>query len=322
MKNNAAKKAGSRKLLWAIIGIAVLLFALWVRSSTATEDTTEQTNETSARPRMRWLAEAKDESAQQDSLDAESVNTGRLRERFLAPSQSAVDTSSLSNQINSIIAQNPDVTFGVSIKDLSTGSYYDYGNVSAMTAASVTKVLTAIDFLKQVELGNRSLNQVMPNGKTAQENMEQMIVVSDNVAWELLNENLTYSQMQEYATSIGLDSYYYMNNVISSNDTAQMFGDLYERKLIGETNTQLLLSYMERANYRDLIIPAVPPGDTTYHKAGEYLINLNDAAIITNGSRTIVLSIYTESTGSYSKSRIAGLMQQITQPTLVTFQLN
>lgn len=265
---------------------------------------------------------ASNESGQKDSLNADSVNQERLRQRFLSREAASVDTTELDAAINAVISQNPDIVFGVSIKDLGTGAVYNYGNGSAMTAASVTKVLTAVYYLKQVESGNRSLDTIMSNGYTAQYNIEQMIVVSDNDAWHILNDNLGYAQMQDYAHSIGLTSYDYTNNTISSNDTAKLFGDLYERKLINESNTQLLLSYMERANYRDLIIPAVPSTDTVYHKAGEYLSNLNDAAIITNGTGTIVLSIYTKSTSTYSKSRVAELMQQITTPTIETFHLN
>ncbi|HVO86213.1 MAG TPA: serine hydrolase [Candidatus Binatia bacterium] len=260
--------------------------------------------------------------APKDSLGADSVDSGKLRELVQKNSQAPIDTTSLDSQINSIMSSNGDITFGISIKDLNTGTIYNYGNQAPMTAASVAKVLTAVDYLKQVELGNKSLSTVMVDGNTAQYDMEQMIVVSDNDAWHVLNEDLGYPQMQDYAVSIGINSYDYVNNTLSAGDTTNLLGDLYGRKLINESNTQLLLSYMERANYRDLIIPAVPTTDTVYHKAGEYLSSLNDAAIITNSTNAIVISIYTESLASYDKGRVSSLMQQITTPTLQTFHLN
>jgi beta-lactamase class A len=265
--------------------------------------------------------QANEESGQQDQLDEGSVNRDRLRHRGVVSDTASVDTAGLDASVNAVISQNPDIVFGISIIDLSIGSVHDYGNNGPMTAASVTKVLTAVDYLKQVELGNKSLSITMSNGLTAQDNIEQMIVVSDNDAWRLLNDYLGYSQMQEYAHSIGLTSYSYSDNTISSAHTAKLLGDLYTNKLIDASHTELLLSYMARANYRDLIIPAVPPHDTVYHKAGEYLATLNDAAIITNGSRSIVLSIYTESNSGYDKPRVAALMQQITAPALQTFGL-
>lgn len=314
-----------RNVTKILIGLLVVVIALVLVYFLQKPD--EQKNsaaaETASAPSQKYKFElAADESSKRDELSAESVNLERLRQRFQKAQPVAVDTTQLDVEINAVMSQNSDIIFGISIKDLSTGTVYDYGNKEGMTAASVTKVLTATDYLKQVELGSRSLSTVMSNGQTAQQNIEQMIVVSDNDAWHILNENLTYTQMQSYAHSIGLTSYDYTDNTISASHTTLLLGDLYGRKLINESNTQLLLSYMERANYRDLIIPAVPPHDTVYHKAGEYLANLNDAAIITNATDTIVLSIFTKSTAGYSKSRVSGLMQKITTPTLTTFKLN
>ena len=306
-------------ITWVLI--AVILIGLIYGTQKSTSDSAASETTGTKIQRSRFIL-ANEESKKGDELSTESVNRERLRQRFQANQQTAVDVSQLDSEINAIIAQNPDIVFGVSIKDLGSGSVYNYGNLEGMTAASVTKVLTAVYYLKQVELGNRSLGTTMPNGYSAEYNLEQMIVVSDNDAWHVLNENLGYTNMQNYAHGIGLVTYDYTDNTISSSDTAKLFGDLYERVLINESNTQLLLSYMERANYRDLIIPAVPAHDTVYHKAGEYLVNLNDAAIITNGTRAIVLSIYTESTEYYDKSRASYLMQQITTPALATFQLN
>jgi beta-lactamase class A len=299
-------------VLWVVLILAAIIFltTVWELSHTSSNAQSAQAAATVAN----------DETQQKDSLSENSVNRTRLR-LLLHKGGAPIDTAALDSQINTIISQNTDVVFGVSIEDLNTGSVHNYGNGGAMTAASVTKVLTAVAYLKQVELGNRSLNTVMSNGYTAQQNMEQMIVVSDNDAWHILNDNLGYSQLQDYAHSIGLASYSSSSNSISAADTTKLLGDLYGRTLINESNTQLLLSYMERANYRDLIIPAVPEYDTVYHKAGEYLVNLNDAAIITNGDKTIAISIFTKSTGNYNKSRVAGLMQQMTTPALETFGL-
>ncbi|MGB4759075.1 MAG: serine hydrolase [Candidatus Saccharimonadales bacterium] len=186
-----------------------------------------------------------DESAQ-DSLSADRVNTGRLRSFVKTKLGQPVDTTNLDSQINAIISQNSDIHISVAIKDLNTGSVHNYGKQEAMTAASVTKVLTAVDFLKQVELGYKSLDMIMADGNTAQYNIEQMIVYSDNDAWHTLNDSLTYPQLQSYAESIGLTSYYYYGNTIGTADVTKLFGDMYQRKLINESHTQLLLSYMER----------------------------------------------------------------------------
>lgn len=267
-------------------------------------------------------AYATTDSSQQDSLGEDRVRFARLKSFIQANTNASVDTTSLDSQINTIIASNPDIVISVAIKDLRTGSVHNYGNQGAMTGASVTKVLTAVDYLKEVELGNKSLSTILENGYTAGYNIEQMIVVSDNDAWHALNNALTYSQMQSYAESIGLSSYYYIENLISASDVTKMLGDLYQRKLINEANTQTLLSYMERANFRHLIIPAIPEDDNVYHKAGWLHPHLNDSTIISNEEQAIALTIFTDSITSYDEARIASIMQSITSPTLETFGLN
>lgn len=262
------------------------------------------------------------DSSAQDQQDESTIDFSRLKAFIKKIKDRAIDTTQLDAQINQIIADNPDISFSVSIDYLNTGQTHRYGISEAMTAASVTKVLTAVDYYKEVELGHKRLDTVMYNGQTAQKNIEQMIVVSDNTAWHVLNESLTYQQLQNYAHSIGLSSYNSQNNTISSNDVNKLLADMYQRQLINETNTQQLLGYMERANYRDLVIPAVPETDTVYHKAGEYNGYLHDATIITNTTNTVVLTIFTRSLKGYSKSRVATLMQQIATPTLQTFHLN
>lgn len=300
------KKSGF--LISAVLGVCLLVVVFYSRHDTASSVSEQAYNPS--------------DTSQQDSLSKDKVNGERLKKLVQTYQNKPVDTTALDQQINAIISANSEIVFSVSIQDLGTGSVHNYGSPEAMTAASVTKVLTAIDYMKQVELGNKSLDTIMVDGNTAEYDIEQMIVVSDNDAWHVLNNSLTYTQMQSYAESIGLHSYYYGDNIISASDVTAMLANLYQRKLINETHTQLLLSYMERANYRDLIIPAVPAHDTVYHKAGELYGNLHDATIITNGSQTIVLTIFTESLYSYSKSAVASLMQQITTPTLETFRLN
>jgi beta-lactamase class A len=301
------------------IGLLILLFAILIAGLRDSEIKAQQASAETAP--TTFMMEQPSDSAQQDALGTSSVNGERLRQRINANSNAPVDTTNLDSQINNIINSNSDIVFGVSIIDLNTGSAHNYGNLEPMTAASVTKVLTATDYYKEVELGHKSLSTVMVDGNTAEYDIEQMIVVSDNNAWHVLNDALTYPQMQAYAESIGLTSYNYADNTISSSDTAKLLAGVYMRRLINEAHTESLLSYMERANYRDLVLPAVPEHDTAYHKAGELYGNLNDAVIITNSTESIVLSIYTHSY-YYDKARVSALMQEITTPTLTTFSLN
>lgn len=110
------------------------------------------------------------DSAPQDSLPQEQVNTDRLNKLHESRQTQPVDDSQLASQIDVIISANMDVIFGVSIQDLNSGVVYNYGSSEAFTAASTTKVLTAVDYLHEVELGTKVLTllcQMVPPRSTA-----------------------------------------------------------------------------------------------------------------------------------------------------------
>ena len=232
--------------------------------------------------------------------------------------------NTLNNSVNSVIDNNQNIDFEVSSVDITNDDkQLTYGQSGPMTAGSVSKILTAADYLNEVELGKQSLSQTFEDGDTASYALKQMIVVSDDDAWEDLNDQLSYLQLQDYANKIGVNSYQWQNNTLSAYDTANLLAKLYEGKLLNKEYTDLLLGYLKQANYREFIVPAVPSYDTVYHKIGEYNDNVNDAAIITNKNQSIVvtLAIFTNGNGTYQWTQRAEMMQQITKAFLTYYGL-
>jgi beta-lactamase class A len=235
----------------------------------------------------------------------------------------AAQLATLKSTVNSIISNNSDIDFEVSAVDISGGNNrLDFGVSGPMTAASVSKILTAADFLQEVEKGQQTLSETLEDGNTASYDMQQMIVVSDDNAWESLNDQLTYTQIQSYADQIGVNSYQWQNNTLSAYDTANMLAKLWEGKLLNVANTNLILGYMKQANYRQYMVPAIPSYDTIYHKIGLYNDNVNDAAIITGGKQVISLVIFTNGNGTYDWPDRATMMQQITKAFLTYYGLS
>lgn len=230
--------------------------------------------------------------------------------------------SVMNNAVNAVIQANPQVTFEVAITDINTGAQQNYGVTGPMTAASVNKVITATDYLNEVENGSETMNEILEDGNSASTDLKSMIVVSNDTAWDALRDELTYPQEQTYANSLGLNSFDPYSNVLSARDAANLFTAVYEGKLLNNSNTQLLLSYLEEANYTNYILPAVPSSDTVYHKVGFYTDNVNDVAIITNAKQAIVLSIFTNGNGTYDWTDRATMMQEIARPVLAYYMLS
>lgn len=203
-----------------------------------------------------------------------------------------VDTSSLQATLAQTIKKYPYDT-SVSVVDLNSGTVIQAGDSYPFLAASTTKILTALLFLNNVETGQASLDDKL-GGKPAKEQLQQMINKSDNDAWALLNDYLSDNSLGLYAKKLNLQSYDVSKNTISSNDMASLLAKLYNRELLDETNTKLLLSWMQNTSEERFIPAGVPAGMTAYHKAGYLEDRVHDVAIIDNGSAPFALVIYSK----------------------------
>lgn len=219
--------------------------------------------------------------------------------------------------IQSII-NNSALGISVSITDLQTGKSYHYGDTASFTAASVGKLVTAAAFLYQVDQGKASLDQQV-HGKTAQKQLQLMIVESDNPAWHDMKLAVGTSAQQAYAESLNLTGYDASTNAMTTDDAAQLLSKLAKGSLLSERSTDLLLGYMRQANYRGYIVAAAPNDVTVYHKVGLLEDRVHDVAIIQKGGRSYILAIFSKSGGAYNFGAAPKLFKSITDDTLQAF---
>jgi beta-lactamase class A len=214
-------------------------------------------------------------------------------------------------QVSGLLLAHPMIKMSVATADVGSSQIKSFGQKSALDAASTAKVLTAVDYLKNVESGRLSLSQTIGD-KTARQQLMLMLKQSDDTAWQLLNQKIGHGELEKYGRSIGLGSYQVDNNTISSADLTKLLGKLAGGELLASADTNLLLSYMQQTNYEDFITPAVPVGFSIYHKVGIDDDHINDAAIIASpGGKAFVISIMTDGHGLYDWQDRANLMQQI-----------
>lgn len=228
--------------------------------------------------------------------------------------QETATSLQMREEINKVLAANPGVDISVSIVDLKSGKAEEFGPKVVYEAASIAKIITAINFLHQVQQGDRSLGDQL-SGLSAKANIEIMITDSDNAAWKRLNDSLTHANLLSYAEGLGINDYDPSVNTLSSGDIAKILAKLYKGELLNQKYTQLLLSYMEKANRTDYIKAVVPEGVKFYHKAGWLDDRAHDAAIIDNGKRPYVLVIFTKDQSAVPSDRQA-IIHNITRPTI------
>jgi beta-lactamase class A len=229
-----------------------------------------------------------------------------------------LDESTLAAEINALLSANTDLDTSVSIVDLQTGKSYHYGETESYTAASIGKLLTATLYMHKVELGQASMTEQV-GSLAASSQLEKLIVESDNTAWHELNDRLTSAGLQQYAQSLGLQSYNATANTVDSEDIATLLNKLARGKLLNNANTTQLLSLLQRADMRSYIVAGAPEGSDVYHKVGYLADRLHDAAIVKKGDRSYVLVVFSKAAGKYDFSRGATLFKGITGATSQVF---
>lgn len=263
-------------------------------------------------------------NSHQDTTNSQSVKaitSSANKQSLNAKPITSTTWNELNQKLTSQINENPDIDIGVALIDLNADTKADYGVQQAFTAASTTKVLTAMAFLHEVELSQQTLSETI-NDMSAGDQLKNMINQSNNDSWAALNTRIGYSTLASYARSIGIQSFNVNGNTITAADEALLLQKLYNGNLLTSTHRSLLLSYMQNTNNEIMIPQVLPTGATIYHKYGLLDGHLHDAAIIEYKDRPIVLVIYTKGSdvdqANVYNNRVA-LIRQLATTVITTF---
>lgn len=222
------------------------------------------------------------------------------------------DQKNFAAGVKSLISANDKLQISVTAIDLKSGETQSVGAQTPFNAASTTKLLTAILYLREVEQGRRNLNTGI-TWYSGPEALRQLINRSNDAVWTELNDELGSEKLESFARSIGVMDYDFDANSTSSKSMATLLQKLYKGQLLSTKNTNTLLSYMQETNYENFIPPAVDKELKLYHKVGLVEDYVHDAAVISDGQNDFVLVIYTNGNGTYNWGQRAELMQEITK---------
>ena len=102
---------------------------------------------------------------------------------------------------------------------------------------------------------------------------------------------------------------------MTAADEAKLLQEIYQGKLINNTDRSILYNYMANTTSTNLIQAALPAGATVYHKYGQVWGYLNDAAIVNYDHHNFALVIFTDSGDGTSDDYTdqVNLMHTITQ---------
>jgi beta-lactamase class A len=282
------------------------------RTASAISDTPS-----AVRPKSSPTAAADTPSSTDPAAETPAASKVAAGPAARAPAALATDvTPALEADINSIIKANGEYQIGVALIDLADGSSHQYGVQEPFEAASTAKVLAAAAYYHLVEAGAVSLDDPLGD-YTSGFQIKEMVQDSDNDSWSLIMDSVGLSELQAYASSIGVD-YDPEINTLTPMDMAGILAGLYTGKLLNQQDTAQLLSYMQNTNYETLIPAAVPAGISVFHKYGLLDDELHDASILGNGENAYAFVVYTKGQDESDIPARTGVFHQLTQAVVNT----
>lgn len=221
-----------------------------------------------------------------DNSDIPSVTVAQSKSK-----ETVADSQKLKTLVDKLVSQAKAPVY-ISVRDLKTGAMTDNGGGTSITSASLYKLFVANQIYRQVDAGKLSLNKKLPRGKTIEQCLEPMIVVSDNACGAQLGDLLDWGSQDTDLHNQGYNGTSLADLPhTSSNDVALLFARLYANKLLSAKSNAAFLDLLKAQEINNRL-PQGVPGDTTIaHKTGDLYGYMHDAGIVYGTKTDYVVSI-------------------------------
>lgn len=124
-----------------------------------------------------------------------------------------------------------------------------------------------------------------------------MIKQSDNTAaYILANHIIGFPRLTGIVTQWGMSQTDMVENNTSNQDIAKLYRMIFEGKITDAAHTQEMLSFLKDTDFETRLPAKLPDSVTTYHKIGTEVSIIHDAGIVTDGTHTYYIGIFTKGT--------------------------
>lgn len=209
-------------------------------------------------------------------------------------------------------------------RDLNNGPWFGINERELFSPASLVKVPLMIAYLKASESDPNILNQQLTNTKaynpkeqniapdevleenksyTIDDLIRRMIVYSDNLAYDLLSENMEEQKIVQVFKDLDVNiSQAYTDpngNILSVKDYASFFRILFNSSYLSKANSEKSLHLLSQTTFKNGIVATLPKNIITSHKFGEryYTANkerqLHDCGIVYSPNKPFLICIMT-----------------------------
>lgn len=221
-----------------------------------------------------------------DNSDIPSVSVAQASSK-----ETVADSKELKTLVDKL-AKNAKSEIYISVRDVKTGAMADSGGGTSITSASLYKLFVANQIYRQVDAGKLSLNKKLPRGKTIEQCLSPMIVVSDNACGAQLGDLLDWGSQD---TDLHNQGYNGTNLAglphTSSNDVALLFARLYAGKLLSADSNAAFLALLKEQTIVNRLPQGLPDGTEIAHKTGDLYGYMHDAGIVYGAKTDYVVSV-------------------------------
>jgi len=250
-----------------------------------------------------------------------------------------VSQNALKDQLLTQIDSNTSIYF----QDINNGSSFGINENKLYSPASLIKVPLLIALLKESEtdpsiLDKEILNTesydpkvqniqpqvtLIPNKKyTIKQLIEQMIIYSDDISYNLLNQQTSADKIIKIYNDLNIDISQALSSpkgdIISAKDYTTFFRILYNSSYLNPTMSKYALKILGQTDFKDGIVASIPPDINVSHKFGErqYLDTgskqLHDCGIVYYPNKPYLLCIMTRGDNFESlKSKIKNISKTV-----------
>lgn len=298
--NSYSSKLGNKPLGWQVLRLAIASVGLSVIAGTAISF---------------WQNQQQQQLSQASNSGAEVAETKDKSDQEIMPLELKTEATALVSKIQELAATQKDLAMQMMVVDLDSGTYAQVGANQKIAAASTIKTPLLVAFFQDVDAGKIKLDepleisedvmvgeagdfQFLPLGtkKTALETANQMIVISDNTATNMIIKRLGgLAAVNQRFQSWGLNNIVVNNklpdlegtNTISTQDMVTLLSMISQGKLITPRSRDRFMDIMSRPVTNTLLPQGIGTDARIVHKTGDIGSAVGDAGIVDmpNGKR-------------------------------------
>lgn len=237
---------------------------------------------------MKQVSSSQLRAVTPDNSDIPSVSVAKATSK-----ETVADSKQLQVLVDKL-AKSATSPVYISVRDLKTGAKADNGGGTSITSASLYKLFVANQVYRQVDAGKLRLTKKLPRGKTIEQCLQPMIVISDNACGAQLGDLLDWGSQD-----VDLHNQGYNGTSLAdlphtdSNDVALLFARLYAGKLLSAKNNAAFLELLKDQQVNNRLPQGLPDNTVIAHKTGDLYGYMHDAGIVYGAKTDYVVSIMT-----------------------------